>query len=440
MFDLLTWWFGEVESLQAYTQGWVPEVPLDNHAVAVGRMAGGPMFSVEFSSVTEYPRGERVEIYGSEGTILIDQTLDPPMVHYRGDQDPHGTPVESVPYDIAGWKAESIRGTAADFVEAVRTGREPGVTAAEGMYVASLVERAYRSAAEATPVDGRRRRAELTAVALALGAALGWGTADFLAGRTSRTAPALVVLWISQWIGLGMVLVAALFVGLGDPVGHDLFYAFIAGVGLVVGLGALYRAMAVGAMAIAAPIAATSVVIPVAFGLASGDEPSAVQAAGLIAAIGGVILCSRDPESAGKREGRIAAGVGLALISAVGGGITSTALAEAGSAGVLWVLLVQRATVGALALAVVLGQRERPVPSRNAMRAVIAVGVLDLIATGLYTSATINGELSLVAVVAALYPVVTVMLAFLVLHERIAKHQAIGAFTALAGVAAIAAG
>lgn len=280
----------------------------------------------------------------------------------------------------------------------------------------------------------------MTAVALALGAALGWGTADFLAGRTSRTAPALVVLWISQWIGLGMVLVAALFVGLGDPVGHDLFYAFIAGVGLVVGLGALYRAMAVGAMAIAAPIAATSVVIPVAFGLASGDEPSAVQAAGLIAAIGGVILCSRDPESAGKREGRIAAGVGLALISAVGGGITSTALAEAGSAGVLWVLLVQRATVGALALAVVLGQRERPVPSRNAMRAVIAVGVLDLIATGLYTSATINGELSLVAVVAALYPVVTVMLAFLVLHERIAKHQAIGAFTALAGVAAIAAG
>ena len=113
------------------------------------------MFSVEFSSVTEYPRGERVEIYGAEGTLVIDQTLDPPMVSYAGDQDAQGTPLESVPYDIRGWKAESIRATATDFIDAVRNGRDPGVTAAEGKYVASLVERAYQSAAEGGPVDGR---------------------------------------------------------------------------------------------------------------------------------------------------------------------------------------------------------------------------------------------------------------------------------------------
>ncbi|UJA20864.1 Gfo/Idh/MocA family oxidoreductase [Thermoleophilia bacterium SCSIO 60948] len=148
MLDLVTWYFGEVESLHAIGQRWVPEIPLDNHGVIVGRMAGGPFFSLEFMSVTEYPRGERVEIYGSEGTLVIDQVLDPPMIHYRGASDPHGTPVEGIGYDLEGWKPESIRATAHDFIAAIRDDRPPGVTAEQGRYVVSLVERAYRSVAE----------------------------------------------------------------------------------------------------------------------------------------------------------------------------------------------------------------------------------------------------------------------------------------------------
>ena len=156
MLDLITWYFGEVERLQAFAQGWVPEIALDNHGVIAGRMVDGPFFSLEFSSVTEYPRGERVEIYGSEGTLVIDQVLDPPVVLYRGSSDPKGTPIESIPYDIDGWKAESIRATALDFVDAVLTDREPVVTAPQSAYVVSLVERAYRSAAEGgRPIDGR---------------------------------------------------------------------------------------------------------------------------------------------------------------------------------------------------------------------------------------------------------------------------------------------
>lgn len=147
MLYLLRWFFGDVETLHAIAQGWVPEVPLDNHGVIAGRMAGGPFFSMEFSSVTEYPRGERLEIYGSEGTLIVDHVLDPTAVLYRGASDLEGTPVDGVPYDILGWKAESIRATAHDFVEAVLTGREPGVTAADSRYVVSLVERAYESAA-----------------------------------------------------------------------------------------------------------------------------------------------------------------------------------------------------------------------------------------------------------------------------------------------------
>ncbi|MET0926103.1 MAG: Gfo/Idh/MocA family oxidoreductase [Solirubrobacterales bacterium] len=156
MLDLITWYFGEVERLQAFTQGWVPEIPLDNHGLIAGRMVDGPFFSLEFSSVTEYPRGERVEIYGSEGTLVIDQVLDPPVVLYRGSSDPKGTPIDSIPYDIDGWKPESIRATALDFVDAVLADRDPGVTAPQSAYVVSLVERAYRSAADGgRPIDGR---------------------------------------------------------------------------------------------------------------------------------------------------------------------------------------------------------------------------------------------------------------------------------------------
>jgi len=159
MLYLLKWLFGEVETLQAFARSWVPGIDLDNHSVIMGKMVDGPSFSMEFCSLTEYPRGERVEIYGSGGTLIIDQVLDPPMVLYRDDRDdrdPHGTPVDAIGYDLAGWKPESIRATASDFVEAVREGREPSVTAIDSSYVVSLVQRAYASVdSGGLPVDAR---------------------------------------------------------------------------------------------------------------------------------------------------------------------------------------------------------------------------------------------------------------------------------------------
>lgn len=156
MLYLLKWFFGDVEELHAVAQGWVPSIALDNHGVIAGRLAAGPLFSMEFCSLTEYPRGERLEIYGTEGTLVIDQVLDPPAVLYRGAGDPKGTPLKRVPYDLQGWKPESIRATATDFVAAVRDGREPGVTAADSKYVVSLVELAYESAARGGPaLSGR---------------------------------------------------------------------------------------------------------------------------------------------------------------------------------------------------------------------------------------------------------------------------------------------
>jgi predicted dehydrogenase len=147
MLLLLLWLFGDVASLQAIGLGYVPGVALDNLGIIAGRLVTGTLFSVEFSSVTEYPRGERVEIYGAEGTLLIDQVLDPPVVLYRGDDDPRGTPVAEVPYDLARWKRRSIEACARDFVAAVQEGRPAAVDLQQARQTVRLVRSAYDSIA-----------------------------------------------------------------------------------------------------------------------------------------------------------------------------------------------------------------------------------------------------------------------------------------------------
>jgi predicted dehydrogenase len=147
MLYLLLWLFGPVESLQAIALRYVPDVELENHGTVAGRLASGALFSFEFSSVTEYPRGERVEIYGSEGTLLVDQVLDPPVRLYRGDTDLRGTAIDEVPYDIVGWKRRSIEAAARDFVEAVRERRPAGVDLELARTTVRLVECAYASIA-----------------------------------------------------------------------------------------------------------------------------------------------------------------------------------------------------------------------------------------------------------------------------------------------------
>lgn len=148
MLLLLLWFFGEVESLQAIALRYVPDVELENHGIIAGRLVTGTLFSVEFSSVTEYPRGERVEIYGSDGTLLIDQVLDPPVVFYRGDTDPKGTPVDEVPFDLGAWKRHSIELAARDFVAAVREGRSAAVDLEQARMTVRLVDCAYQSIAQ----------------------------------------------------------------------------------------------------------------------------------------------------------------------------------------------------------------------------------------------------------------------------------------------------
>jgi drug/metabolite transporter (DMT)-like permease len=274
---------------------------------------------------------------------------------------------------------------------------------------------------------------------LALAAALAWGASDFIGGLTTRGLAVVAVLLASQ--AFGAVLLAAVVLARDEPVPGttSLLFGALAGLALAVGLGGLYQGMAIGVMSVVSPISATGAVVPVAFGLARGERPSAVQGLGVALALGGVVLVSRRRD-AERMGARLAVGVGLALLSAAGFGLFFVSIDLAAEAGALWATLVQRLGVVAVAGTVLVVVRPAVAVTPRHVPALLAIGILDVGATTLFATATTEGLTSLVSVVAALYPVTTIALAYAVLRERLARSQQLGAAGALGGVALIAGG
>jgi drug/metabolite transporter (DMT)-like permease len=279
----------------------------------------------------------------------------------------------------------------------------------------------------------------MIAVILALGAAVAWGAADFLGGLKSRAIATIVVVAVGA--ATGLILVAAVVAARGDepPAARFFVYAALAGVTGAVGIGALYRGLAVGAMSIVAPITATGAVIPVVFGVGTGERPTGLQVAGLALALGGVVLAARQ-QGGGDVRGRVAAGVGLALLAALGIGSFLVALDAASEGGVAWALLAQRSVCLGLVLAAAAVARPNTRVSRVDLAPLVAIGALDMAANALFAVASTRGLVSVVSVVASLYPVTTVVLARLLLGERIAAAQQLGVVAALSGVVLITAG
>jgi drug/metabolite transporter (DMT)-like permease len=277
----------------------------------------------------------------------------------------------------------------------------------------------------------------VTAVALALAASVAWGLGDYLGGFMSRRLHVLTVLAVSQVVGFAAVLVWAAVSGDGFPGLEAAGWAVAAGVGGCLGLASLYRGMAVGAMAIVAPISAVSAAIPFIVGVASGERPSALQLVGVALALAGVALASREPPELG---GGRAAGVGLALLAAAGFGAYYVCLDQAADESVAWAVATARGTSSLLAIsaALVVGVTLRP--GARFFPAVAAVGLCDVGANVLVGLALTRGYLSVVSVLASLYPVVTVALASVLLRERIARPQLVGVSGALTGAALITAG
>jgi len=282
----------------------------------------------------------------------------------------------------------------------------------------------------------------MLAAALALASSLSWGLSDFLGGLQSRRHPLLAVLVLSQ--GFALVVLAAAVMA-GAPTEHDAAAtAWAAGSGVlgVAGLTAFYRALAIGTMSIVAPLSATGAVIPVLVGLASGERPRAVQVVGIALAMVGVVLAGREaaePDAQARRTARIA--VLLALLAAVGFGSFFVGIERAQRSGdVAWVLLAARAPEVLLLVAACVIRRPRLRSTAGAFGAIAAIGVFDLLANLLFVLASARGLLSVVGVLGALYPAVTVLLARALLHERLTPTQDAGVLVTLAGVVALAAG
>jgi drug/metabolite transporter (DMT)-like permease len=293
----------------------------------------------------------------------------------------------------------------------------------------------------------------MATIALALGAACGWGLADFLAGRASRAASALRVLCVTEAVGLAISVPVAIIAGGGPTALQYVLFAAASGVTLSVALGALYRGMVVGKIGIVSPIAAGGTVIPILVGLLQGDRPSPIQAGGVCLAVCGVILASWSGASAhpgaevaaGRtritRVGRprLSSSVRWGLLSALGGGFTSVAIQQSARGGVVWFLIVQRATVVSLAALMAARFRVRLTVPVSLWPMLLAAGACDLAGTGLYAASSRHGELALAAAVSSLYPVLTVGLALTVLGERLTTRQLTGVMLAMAGTVAIAA-
>lgn len=312
--------------------------------------------------------------------------------------------------------------------------------------------------------------------ALALLSSLLWGTSDFLGGTASRRLPALSVLGGSQLVALlGLVPVAVLTGELDAPRGY-LLPGVAAGLVGMVALSAFYRALAAGTMGVVAPVASLGVVVPIGVGLLRGEAPTALQLTGMAAAIVGVVLAS-GPELSGEGRhggqggqggrGREAAGslpLLLAGLAAVGFGVVLVLVAlgsraadpviggaggsAAGGGGVggsvVMVLLTMRLTSVLALSALLVGAAPRRGWSvgvaRTDLPVLAAVGAGDVLANGCYALAARSSLVSVTAVLASLYPVVTALLAYRLHAERLRGVQVAGVAAALAGVALIAAG
>jgi drug/metabolite transporter (DMT)-like permease len=275
----------------------------------------------------------------------------------------------------------------------------------------------------------------LNPLLLALGASLAWGFADFVGPLVSRTLGMLRVLF---WAQVGGVLAIGLAVAIRGhgPAGWAVLFAICASFGGMLGLFAYYRGMKTGAMSVVAPIAGVSAVIPVVFGIATGDSPSATQIGGVACALIGVGLASVEHHE-GRR--RVAAGVGLALLAALGFGFYFPWMHAAGKVDFWWASLVFRITALAIVGAAVAVQRPALRLRRRDLAIVVGVGIGDTIGNVLFAASSGHGLVSLTAVLASLYPVVTVLLAAAVLRERVAPMQRAGIVLTLAGVVLISA-
>jgi drug/metabolite transporter (DMT)-like permease len=286
------------------------------------------------------------------------------------------------------------------------------------------------------------------AAALALLASLVWGTSDFTGGLVSRQVRPLVVVGLAHLSTLVVLVVIAASSGqLTAGLGY-LPWAICGGVVGLIALVSFYVALSTGSMGIVAPIAGTGAIVPVIVGLAGGDSPSVLQIVGMVVAIGGVVLAS-GPELKTSTGG--ARPLMLAGVAALGFGSVFVFIEKGSRHNVVMTLTAMRVVsvllVGLIGLGYLAHTRHRDVErptllpqTRQQFATIVFVGWTDAGANGLYGVASRHGLVSITAVLASLYPAVTVVLARVTEGEKTRRIQDVGVGLALGGIVLLAIG
>jgi len=275
----------------------------------------------------------------------------------------------------------------------------------------------------------------LVSPGLSLSAAISWGAADFSGGIATKAANVFSVVVVAHATGLAFMLLLALLVGEPIPAWTSLLWGIVAGLAGGIGLAALYKALAVGKMGINAPLSSViTAVVPLLFSFSTEGLPHAMQMIGFVLALVSIWLIATQ-----RGTGDGSQGMGLAVVAGIGFGGFLLFIKLAGSEAVFWPLVSARSASFLLMLAITVIRGGDWKHSRGSVSYMLLAGILDSGANALYVAAAQRGRLDVAAVLSSLYPASTVILARLVLKERLSRLQRVGMAAALIAVSLIAA-
>jgi drug/metabolite transporter (DMT)-like permease len=284
---------------------------------------------------------------------------------------------------------------------------------------------------------------------LALVSAILYGTADFLGGAGSRRVQVLSLLAVSAPAGTALMILAALLAGGGRPAPAALAWGAAGGVAGGLGLIAFYTGLAVGPMSVVAPVSAlVATLLPVGVALQAGERPGFLVLGGAVACLVAIVLVSMDPAETARQPGArpsrrgllygIAAGAGFGLFFVL---VRNAADAGHGWGG-LWPLVMSRGAGTLVVLVAAAATRATMIrwkPDRVAALMALGSGLLDAAANVFYVLALRQGLFSLAVVITSLYPAMTVLLARVVLGERMRAVQQLGLAFAAVGIVLVTA-
>ncbi len=276
----------------------------------------------------------------------------------------------------------------------------------------------------------------LATVVLGLVAAVGFGASDFGGGLLSRRAPVLGVVLVSQSVAGAMALFLTVLAGEAVPGSEDLLWCLIAGLFGGIGTTALYRGLAVGTMGLIAPLTAVlASTIPVIAGIVLQGSPPLLVSIGIGVALVAVVLVSWETGDGSSR-----AGLGPALIAGSAFGVFEVAIAQVSSESVLGPVTAICLTQAFLVAVVIAATRSPWRPSRSQLPPLAAIGGILILGDVAFLLAVQTGALAVASVLSSLYPVVTIVLAAVILRERIDRLHATGIVVAMIAIALIGAG